>query len=71
MIKDVKNKSVINQTFKWLFIAFIIASSVYFSMQYYINNIQHKEAVTTKYRRSEPAEMKVLNNKIENIRSLF
>lgn len=71
MIKDVKNKSVINQTFKWLFIAFIIASGVYFSTQYYINNVQHKEAVPTKYRRSEPDEMKTLNNKIENIRSLF
>lgn len=71
MIKDVKNKSVVNQIFKWLFIAFIIASIVYFGTQYYINNIEHKEAMTTKYRRSEPAEMKTLNNKIENIRSLF
>ena len=66
-----KNKSIINQTFKWLFIVFIIASSVYAASQYYINNVQHKEAVTTKYRRSEPVEMKMLNNKIENIRSLF
>lgn len=66
-----KNKSVINQTFKWLFITFIIASSAYFGVQYYINNVQHKVAVTTKYRSSEPAEMKILNNKIENIRSLF
>lgn len=66
-----KNKSIINQTFKWLFIVFIIASSAYAASQYYINNVQHKEAITTKYRRSEPAEMKILNNKIESIRSLF
>lgn len=66
-----KNKSIINQTFKWLFIVFIIASSVYAVSLYYINNIQHKEAVTTKYRRSESVEMKILNNKIENIRSRF